>query len=65
MVYNWTFAGGSPQFIAPFVATRKDLVVSGASGVIGAIAGTTYDLQLATNLLVRYKFNTCKVAQLC
>jgi hypothetical protein len=53
VVYNWTFEQGSPQFSAPFVATRKDLVVSGASGVVGAIAGTTYDLVLATNLLVR------------
>lgn len=53
MVYSWAFAPGSPQFVAPFVASRKDLVISGTSGVVGAIAGTTYDLELTTNLLVR------------
>lgn len=63
MVYNWTFEQGSPQFSAPFVATRKDLVVSGASGVVGAIAGTTYDLVLATNLLVRGAQGCCPWAR--
>ena len=52
-MYSWAFAAGSPQFVAPFVASRKDLKVAGASGVVGAIAGTTYDLELTTNLLVR------------
>ena len=54
VVYSWAFAQGSPQFVAPFVASRKDLVISGTSGVVGAIAGTTYDLELTTNLLVRH-----------
>ncbi|KAK9833282.1 hypothetical protein WJX81_002494 [Elliptochloris bilobata] len=61
VVYNWTFASGSPQFVAPFAATRKDLVVSGASGVVGATAGTTYDLQLTTNLLGTASYATSTV----